>query len=199
MSANPDSVNEARGTSPVSTSRRRLLQGATAAAPVVMTFMSRSVTAGTCAPASTFASLNASHPTLVTYTCGGCLPAYWSQDAIWPTWPAPLVASGDTPTMFDAQFGTTGGYPGKTLLDVLKMPEGLGKDGLAPYAAAALLNAAAGKTLGVIDAYLIKQIWLDVVSRKGYFTPSAGIKWYPDYSKPDGTGGIKVWLKTTMA
>jgi hypothetical protein len=189
-----DTTSSANG--PVaSASRRKLLRAGAAAAPVVMTFVSRPVTAGICSTASTYASMNASRPSVTTYICGGCLPAYWAQDAIWPIWPAPHT----TASSFDGYFGTIGGYPGKTLLDILRMPEGLGKDGLAPYIVAALLNAASGKTLGVLDAAAVKQIWLDVVSRKGYYAPSAGIKWYPDTSKPEGSGGIKVWLKTTMA
>jgi hypothetical protein len=195
MSAHPDPTSGASGCGIASASRRELLRVGAAAVPVVMTFVSRPVTAGVCSTASTYASMNASRPSVTTFICGGCLPAYWAQDAIWPTWPAP-----HTPTsLFDDYFGTIGGYPGKTLLDVLRMPEGLGKDGLAPYIVAALLNAASGKTLGVLDANAVKQIWLDLVSRKGYYSPSAGIKWYPDTSKPSGSGGIKVWLKTTMA
>jgi hypothetical protein len=181
----------------VSTGRRRLLKGAGAVTPGVITFVSGPVVAGVCAPPSTHASLNASRPRTTTYTCSGNIPAYWVQDVVWPTWPAPYVASGTGATLFDTIFGATGGYAGKTLLQVLTMPEGSGKDGMAPYIAASVLNAAAGLTPGVMDLTLLKRIWADVV-RRNFYTPSAGIKWYCDYSQPPGSGGIKAWLKSTM-
>src|SRR5437867_3810900 len=64
--------------------RRRLLQGALATAPVLMTLVSRPVLAqDTCTTPSGFVSANASHPGAAL--CSGNGPVYWygHQDA-WP-------------------------------------------------------------------------------------------------------------------
>src|SRR5438552_17349326 len=66
-------------------SRRRLLQGGLAAAPVLMTLVSRPVLASsTCTTPSGFVSINASHPGAPV--CDGNGPTYWYN--VQSTWPS---------------------------------------------------------------------------------------------------------------
>jgi hypothetical protein len=182
--------------------RRRLLRGGLSVAPVLMASAPRSVMAGgpgACVPASSFASINASRPDLL-FTCSGRTPGYWKQPQWFGQWPAPsCVPNGNNATKFDLVFGAVGGYPGKTLLDVLELPgNSMGRDALARHIVAALLNAKTGKTpSNVLSEGAVKAVWAEFV-RRGYYEPTAGIKWYPDYSVPNGIGGITPWLKSTM-
>lgn len=182
--------------------RRRLLRGGLSVAPVLMASAPRSVLAGgpgACVPASSFASINASRPDQ-QFTCTGRTPGYWKEPQWFSQWPAPsCVPTGNNATKFDAVFGEFGGYPGKTLLNVLELPgNSMGRDALARHIVAALLNAKSGKTpANVLSEFTVKAVWSDFV-RRGYYEPTAGIKWYADYSVPSGIGGITPWLKSTM-
>jgi hypothetical protein len=190
--------------------RRRLLRGGLAAAPVLLSLTSRPVTATTCTQASSHASVNLSRPDRM-YSCGGKGPDYWKQPQNTQRWPARFSASGDTrasssftaqtsqATLFNDVFGASGGYPGQTLLQVLSLNATAGRDGLARYCVAAVLNANAGLTpADVLSEITTKNIWASVVSR-GYYEPTAGIKWYPDYSEPvNPAGGLIAWMRTTM-
>jgi hypothetical protein len=196
--------------------RRRLLQGASGVAPIMMTLVSRPVMAGSvCTPASSFASINASRPDK-QYNCSGLTPGYWKQEQKFWDWPKPYVPSATPvpgqggqpdyspgkhakPTWFDSVFGSVGGYSGKTLLDVLSTDgNDIGRDALARHIVAALLNAAKGYTPPtVLSVQTVKNIWSSFVT-KGYYEPTAGIKWYADSSEPPGSGGLIAWLKSTM-
>ena len=195
--------------------RRRLIQGASGAAPIMMTLVSRPVTAGVCTPASSFASINASRPDNA-YTCQGLTPGYWKQEQKFYDWPPAYVPSSTavkgkhghpdyapapnaTPTLFDTVFGSFGGYSGKTLLDVLSTGgNDFGRDALARHIVAALLNAARGYTPPIVlSVQTVKTIWASFAT-KGYYEPTAGIKWYADSSEPPGSGGLIAWLKSTM-
>ena len=182
--------------------RRRLLRGGLSVAPVLMASAPRSVMAGgpgACVPASSFASINASRPDLL-FTCAGRKPDYWKQSQWFSQWPAPsCVPNGNNATKFDDVFGGSGGYPGKTLLHVLELPgNSTGRDALARHIVAALLNAKSGKTpSNVLSEATVKSVWAEFV-RRGYYEPTAGIKWYADYSVPNGIGGITPWLMSTM-
>ncbi|HWR87771.1 MAG TPA: hypothetical protein VN277_05065 [Acidiferrobacterales bacterium] len=182
--------------------RRRLLRGSLSIAPVLMVSAPRSVmaggAAGVCVPASSFASINASRPDL-QFSCSGRTPGYWKQPQWFGQWPAPYVPDGSGATTFDAVFGAAGGYPGKTLLQVLELPgNDMGRDALARHIVAALLNAAKGLTPpNVLSVAIVKAVWSAFVLN-GYYEPTAGIKWYPDYSVPAGSGGLIAWLKSTM-
>lgn len=183
----------------LSVARRRLLRGTLGAAPVLMVSAPRSVMAGggICVPASSFASINASRPDK-QFTCSGRTPGYWKQEQWFGQWPAPYIPDGLSATLFNDVFGAARGYPGKSLLYVLGL-EGnpMGQGALARHIVAALLNAAAGLTLGVLDVGKVKGIWNEFVT-KGYYEPTAGIQWYWDTSVPAGTGSLEVWLKSTM-
>jgi hypothetical protein len=178
--------------------RRRILRGGLSVAPVLMASAPRSVMAGTaCVPASSFASINASRPDLL-FNCSGTSPGYWKNPMNFSQWPSPFTAQGSAPTSFDAVFGAAGGYPGLSLRAVLEL-QGGGRDALARHIVAALLNAQKGLTpSNVLSVSLVKAVWTSFVT-KGYYEPTAGIKWYADSSVPAGTGGITSWLKSTMA
>jgi predicted acyltransferase len=181
-------------------SRRRLLRGGLGAAPVLMTAFSKPVIAGgvNCAPASSFASLNTSLPGNVVL-CMGHTPDFWVQPQQMSAWPSPYVPNGGQATLFDTVFGSSGGYPGKTLRNVLSFASIAGRDALARYIVAALLNAAKGITpASVMSVGTVKTIWTAFCA-VGYYEPTAGIRWYPDSSVPPGSGGLIVWLKTTMS
>ena len=196
--------------------RRRLLRGSLAAGPVLLTLASKPVSATTCTPASSFSSIKVSGPTRV-YTCGGRTPGYWKQDCKFFDWPMPRFIPSSTPagcgaqpdyippfgaqaTKFDDVFGALGGYPGKTLVQVLSLKgNDAGRDALARHIVAAILNAAKAYTPAtVLSEIMVKNIWASFVSL-GYFEPIGGIKWYADYAvPPNPNGGLIAWLKTTM-
>jgi hypothetical protein len=194
------------GVHKASVSRRSLLRAGLGASPVILTVASRPVmaTTGKCSSASAFGSINASRPSKVDY-CGGCKPEYWKQPTCHPQWPTgyyPVsrARSGVTTyaTKFNDCFGTTAGYPGKTLLEVMNLTATGGKDEVARLCSAALLNAVKGLTPGtVLSTVTVKQVWKSYVT-KGYYEPNAGVRWYPTYSAPAGTGGLITWLKSTM-
>jgi hypothetical protein len=102
-------------------------------------------------------------------------------------------------TTFDSVFGRQGGYGTKTLTEVLRLNSNSGRDGLARHLVAAYLNALKGLTpREVLDVPTVKSIWTSFVAR-GYFEPTAGIRWFPDYAEPASpSGGLIAWLKTTM-
>ena len=182
-------------------SRRKLLRAGLGATPVVLTVASQPVmaTSSTCASASAFGSINASRPRQIE-SCGGCKPEYWRNTTCYPRWPSGYYPQSSlyTPaTQFDACFGSTGGYYGKSLLYVMKTTNS-GKDDVARHCAAALLNAAKGLTPStVLSVRAVKDVWSSYV-RRGYYEPTAGVRWYAYSSSPAGSGGIVEWLKSTM-
>lgn len=75
------------------------------------------------------------------------------------------------------------------MLDVLRQNAGGGPyQTLGRYVAAAMLNAAAGRTPYLSEG-TIRQIWNDLMAR-GYFEPTAGVRW--------GPLEIVVYLRSTM-
>src|SRR5438046_7128669 len=67
----------------LSTTRRRLLRGGLAAAPVMMTLVSRPVLAQTCTTPSGYVSANASRPG--GSSCSGYGPRHWYGQMTWPS------------------------------------------------------------------------------------------------------------------
>ena len=180
--------------------RRRLLQGGLGAAPVLLASAPRSVMAGgNCVPASSFASINASRPDLL-HNCSGQKPDYWKQTWVQSQWPSPCAATGSLATKFGAACGSSDSfYADKTMLQVLQSSDAdTTRGGLARYLCAAVLNANSGKTDStVLGLSTIRNVWAEYVAR-GYYEPTAGIKWYLNSSVPSGSGGIMQWLKSTM-
>lgn len=183
-------------------SRRKLLRAGLGASPVILSVASQPVmaTTGRCTSASAFGSINASRPDNLE-NCGGCKPEYWRNTTCYPRWPNGYhaVTSGYTPaTKFDDCFGSYGGYPYRTLLYVMQTTGTGGRDEVARYCAAALLNAAKGLTpSSILSISKVKSVWSSYV-RRGYYEPTAGIRWYARSSSPAGSGGIIEWLSSTM-
>jgi hypothetical protein len=186
--------------------RRRLLRGGLGVAPVLMVSAPRSVMAGTCTTASAFTSFSAaaSHQPFRA-DCSGHFPAYWRDVvSVVGTWPATCLDS-TTPTgtvKFQAIFGA--GYPDTTtLMDVLKIAVPTVNDVFAQHIVAALLNGRSNNwaPLGVVNEGTLKTMWSKVSVYRGYYEPTAGVKWYADSARPrqSGEGGCIAWLKSTMA
>jgi hypothetical protein len=98
------------------------------------------------------------------------------------------VANG---TKFHSKTTGLGGnaFDNASMLDVLRQNAGGGRyQSLGRYIAAALLNAAAGRTPYLSEG-TIRQIWNDVMAR-GYFEPTAGVRWGPTE--------IVAYLRSTM-
>ena len=184
--------------------RRRLLRGGLGVAPVLLASAPRSVMAtgggGTCVPASSFASINASRPDLV-HNCSGRKPDTWKQDWCHSQWPSPCVATGPLATKFGVVCGSSDSvFAGKTMLQVLQSTDAdATRGGLARHLCAAVLNARSGRTdASVLGMTTIRSVWAECVARD-YFEPTAGIRWYVNGSSvPGGSGGIMQWLKSTM-
>jgi len=171
--------------------RRRLVGGGLGAAPLLMTLVSRPVLGQeTCLSASAHLSGPTSHPH-EQQVCSGGSPNYWSQNL--NEWPSPYQATTDaeasaalgssstlfattanTATLFAATFSPSPYPPETTYLAVLNM-SGPSNE-VARHLVAAQLNVAKGWT-PVLDAGRIQEIWLEYTG-KGYFEPTAGVKWY---------------------
>ncbi|MBS0445808.1 MAG: hypothetical protein JSR59_07650 [Proteobacteria bacterium] len=169
-------------------SRRRLLRGGLAAAPVMLTLASRPVRAGgSCKAASAFASINLSgHKT--AGTCTGHQPPYWQGTS---SWPGGCQASGSNATQFSAIFTTGNVYPGKTMMQVMNMNGTTGTSGVARYLCAAYLNASATLTpQNVLSQATATSVWTSFIN-KGYYEPTAGVQWNSDQ--------IISWVNSTMS
>ena len=88
-----------------------------------------------------------------------------------------------------------------TLMNVLKIAVPTVKDRLAQYIVAALLNGRKSLTpSAVVNESTLKIMWTQAGAYSGFYEPTAGVKWYADYSKPKGAGGGCIaWLKSTMS
>ena len=76
-----------------------------------------------------------------------------------------------------------------SMVDVLRQNAGGGNyQTLGRYVAAALLNAAAGRTPYLSEG-TVRQIWNDLMAL-GYFEPTAGVRW--------GPVEITAYLRSTM-
>ena len=187
-------------------SRRRFTQSGLAVSGVILTLASRPVLAEVCASPSGFQSLNATANPGVSHTgkhqavCSGRAAGFWMDNP--GSWPTPYVSgtnqngggggsnkrsASKAGTLFRDAFRTSSSpYSKYTLLEVLQMqndPHQLGA-----HLVSALLNAAAGLT-PVLSTEKVITICHEY-DQKGYFEPSAGIKWNP--------ADIVLYLKSTM-
>ena len=183
----------------VQMSRRRLLRGGAAAAPVVLTLASNPVMAtSSCTAASAFASLNASKPGGVK-TCSGKPPSWWKScsSTYWPsTYPQNKMWK-------DCGFSTSPAFSNTcTLWQVVNFTETSGHKCVAAHMAAALLNAKCGYTPGdVLGEGRVKTLWNEFCPQN-YVVPTAGVKWYdvsPTVVVGASPGGVTGYLKTTMS
>ena len=174
--------------------RRRLLRVSIAAPPIMMTLISRPAlgTGLGCNTPSGFLSGNLSRPS-TSQSCSGRTPGYWKNHTESGEWPAPYYPAaapgtgGHQATKFHDVF--SGSYCGtQTFLTVMQNSSGGGTDAVSNHCAAAVLNAAKGWT-PVLTVGQVQNIWSEYIS-KGYFEPTAGIKWY--------AAEVVAYLKTTM-
>ena len=195
--SNPDSESVS-GRDPKA-ARRRFLQGGLAAAPVLMTLVSRPVLAQQCTTPSGFVSLGASTAGRGV-TCIGHMPSYWANPANFSQWPSGFKPTDPQATLFGPPQGVFANSPysgDPTLLDVLNgaaTPHNHTTDKTAMFLAAALLNAAAGLT-PTLSVPAVRDIWSEY-GASGYgpggsFSPSSGAHW--------DALEINEYLLTTMA
>ena len=194
---------------PVNDSRRRLT-GAGLGMSVIFTLASRPVLAATCTTASAAASGNLSQHG-APLICTGRTPGYWKNPQHANAWPAPYkqgtcTSKGGCSNSPQNWTGGTGFHPlfggsnykinnkSLSLNQVMVMndssyPGVKDPDNLGSHIVAALLNAASGKTDGVLSVITVIGMWNEWVAQ-GYFEPSAGAKW--------SSAQIVTYLKTTM-
>jgi|SRR6185437_9078480 len=182
---------------PQSGDRRRLLRGGLAAAPVLMTVISKPVLGQTvCLSPSMSMSMNPSGKK-ASFVCTGLTPEQWKARA--GQWPSPYCgtathyALGGVPaTQYHCPTTGLGGrvYGNLTMLQVIDFTQG-GRDmnALGRYIVAAMLNARSGRT-PVLNETGVRNMWNDLINR-GYYEPTAGIRWT--------STEIVTYLKTTMA
>lgn len=198
---NPEEPAKAETSKPLNASaevRRRLLRGGLIGAPIILSVASRSVLACASTTPSAFGSISASRPDVLV-SLSGQPPSYWCQNQ--GTWPSPYFATtksgvgGHTATLFKNVLKPSPFSSSCTLLDALYLRNGC-SDVVAQYMVAALLNGAAGKTSAVLGAQAVINMWYEYAS-KGYFEPTAGIKWYARTSSNNSANGIVGYLSTT--
>lgn len=198
----------------VNTSRRRLT-GAGLGMSAIFTLASRPVLAVQCTSASAAVSGNLSqHGT--PPQCTGRTPGYWKVAQHGDEWPSPYKqgtcnksggmgndgcssspenwAGGTTfhPELYGTKFMANNKSLTMNQVMIMNDSSYLGltdKDNLGSHIVAALLNAASGKTDGVLTVAKVKTMWQEC-QIKGYFEPITGVKWTP--------AQVVAYLKTTM-
>jgi hypothetical protein len=190
MSGMPDPTDTPSSTEPKSpsggdpkVSRRRLLQGALGAAPVLMTLVSRPVLAQTCTTPSGFVSTNASHPGAAV--CSGNGPTYWFNNQ--GIWPDPYKTNDNFKKYFTPDL-TLPSNNNPKLVDVVDPAQTT--NAVARYVVAALLNAGPPSLTPVLTANDVKAIWTEF-GTGGSFSPSSGVHWTADE--------IVDYLRSTMS
>jgi hypothetical protein len=152
-------------------SRRRLLQGALASAPVLMTLVSRPVLAAQCTTPSGFVSANASHPGAAI--CSGNGPTSWYNNQA--SWPSPYKPNDNFKKYFTPDL-TLPGNNNPKLVDVVNPSQTTNP--VARYIVAALLNAGPPSLTSVLTANDVKAMWTEFATTG--FSPSSGVHWTAD-------------------
>lgn len=181
----------------LSPNRRRLLRRSLGSVPILMTLATRpAFGAMQCVTPSGFVSMPTSQHGTPTY-CSGRTPGYWKQSQFFSSWLPPYYpttvtgSSGHHATLFKDWFmvppasppvGST--WATVTFLDVLRTESYTASSSggpyydIARYVVASLLNIAQG-WVPVLTTSLVRDMWTEYVT-KGYFEPTAGVKWYHD-------------------
>jgi len=204
--------------SPRSGSRRKLLRGGLAAAPVLMTVASRPVLGQMACTASAATSI--SMQSSINHNCTitrGLSPEQWK--ALASQWPTPYSGKSTTAatsttsaitaatttatsrtssstgshaaTPFHCSLTGLGGhvFSNRSMVEVIDVMQSGGLSSLGRYIVAALLNAHSGRT-PMLSATNVRAMWNDLLHR-GYYEPTAGIRW--------GATEIVAYIKTTIA
>ena len=217
MTDNKSNASDSRSQSPsdigipVNTSRRRLT-GAGLGMSAIFTLASRPVLAVECTSASAAASGNLSHHGNPPQ-CEGRTPGYWKNPEnrgngkFWPDGYEQGNCTGEGCSSSPENW--TGGTPfhskfsgdnfkidnvSLSLNQVMILNDNSYKGVSDPYnlgahIAAALLNAASGKTKDVLTEAQVINIWNEC-QNPGFFQPIAGIEWTP--------AQVVTYLKSTM-
>ena len=193
----------------VDDSRRRFAKSGLVASGVLLTLASRPVLGGwACQSPSGFISGNvSSHGT--PPTCIGRTPGYWGTNTEDKhLWPSPYTTgkcntdksqdsgswSTTSATMFKNStlgfhcIGYGAGYLKYSMMQVILLGGNGDPYQIGAHSVAALLNARMGWTPVLTEAQ-VRNMFNEYAS-KGYFEPTAGVKWYP--------ADIVAYLKTTM-
>jgi hypothetical protein len=104
-------------------------------------------------------------------TCSGRMPSYWKATSSWPK-------GCSKTTKFGSIFSCTGSYAmfaNVTLQNIL-VGQSFDTNGVAMYTAAAYLNVLAGLS-SFQTTPMLQNMWKELHA-KGYYTPTAGKKWY---------------------
>ena len=198
--------NSTNQTDPIDGTRRRFTTSGLVVSGVLLTLASRPSLGGVvCKSPSGFLSGNTStHGS--PQTCIGRTPGYWGNHP--ENWPSPYL-----PGSCNKKVGActdsanwTGGtrfadmgngfhinnngsiYLNYSMMQVIWLGGGGDPHQLGAHIVAALLNARMGWTL-MLNESQVKNIFNEYNS-KGYFEPTAGVKWYP--------AEIVTYLKSTM-
>lgn len=196
---------------------RRRLTGAGVGVSAIFTLASRPVLAIQCVAASAAASGNLSHHGTPPQ-CDGRKPEFWTLSQHKTEWPSPYqqgiannsgfngIGNGGSSSSPSNWSGGTTFHPefygtkfmannqSLTMNQVMAMNNNsyLGltdNDNLGAHCVAALLNAVSGRTPDVLTVEKVKTMWSEC-QIKGYFEPTAGVKWSP--------AQVVAYLKTTM-
>lgn len=190
----------------VDESRRRFTKSGLAVSGVLLTLASRSALGGdfVCKSPSGFLSGNVSAHGK-PQTCSGRTPGYWGRNRP-AQWPSPYLpgqcnsSSGNSctnvsewsgGTEFSSVFNCSGNgsiYKNYSMMQVIWLGGGGDPHQLGAHIVSALLNARMGWT-PVLTETQVKNIFNEW-NLKGYFEPTAGVKWY--------AADIVYYLKTTM-
>lgn len=201
--------------SPAVNASRRRLTGAGLGVSAIFTLASRPVLAAQCTSASAAASGNLSQRGTPPQ-CTGRTPGFWKTAQHGDEWPAPYKQgtcnssggggdggcanspgnwSGGTnfhPELYGNKFMVNNKSLTMNQVMVMNDSSYLGctdQHNLGSHIVAALLNAAAGKTNGVLTVAQVKTMWQEC-QVKGYFEPTAGVKWLP--------AQVVTYLQSTM-
>ena len=153
-----------------SAARRRILRAGLGAAPVLMVSAPRSVMATTlnCVPASSFASINASRPDLLS-SCSGRTPGYWKTLTVVQSVARPICRERRQPDEVQCCFRQRPvATPASRCCKYWNCQgNSVGRDALARHIVAALLNAAKGLTPANVLSVSYRQGSVVCVRRQG--------------------------------
>lgn len=169
--------------------RRRFIHGVGVAVPVIMTVKSSSALAAQCFAPSAAASIALLHSRLdrEQLNCLGRTPGFW-KNAAKPDHPnhSYWVTAGGEGVLFSTVFN--GGFPNKTLKEVMALTGNQDQWKLGAHLSAAYLNHQIGWVPDtVLSLQDLRDMW---AGRNGTYTPTAGVTW--------GGEQIVAYLKTTM-
>lgn len=183
-------------TTGVHSSRRRLLRGSAAAAPVLLTLASppAMATGYACTTASNHTSANLSGDKAST-SCSGWKPTKYKTTSTWPSG----CSSKNTKFMDVFTSGTISGIGGNdTLSTVLNYDDSSTEKQVCKHVVAACLNAQSSKSHAALPLQTVKNIWSSYCGPGRSYTPTAGVAWTASGSTPPNRGSILQYLQSTM-